>query len=297
MDCQGVGSPKKPTTLVDDLSQTSQDLAMDNSKPSEVATLEPFLPEPKFQRFNKRKPKYRPDPTLIHFDSLFGLDNWSRYLVLKTSEKISSAKLENILLSHCPTREMSFRLIKPNEWLIEATTKNQSEIFQTLNEIEGIEISIQKHDKLNSIQGTVVLPIIEDESEAPSKNLLLNSLQKRYDNVQDIEVFELPNRRNPDRALRIAKIKFEGHTLPQKIKIQGQNREVRPFIPKPLQCKSCSKFGHSATKCRGIPVCAFCSSTDHPTKWNCGSPKCSNCGLEHHARSKECTFYMYNTKL
>ena len=279
---------------VDDSSMI-RNLAMDPPSSgigSKIVTLEPFQ-----KNVNRRKTKYRPDPTLIHFDSLFGLDNWSRFLVLKTSKKISSTKLENILLSHCPTKEMSFRPLKPNEWLIEVTTQNQSEIFQSLNEIEGIDISIRKHDTLNSIQGTVVLPTIEDEDEFPNKYLLLDSLQKRYDNVQDIELYELPNKKYPNRSLRIARIKFEGQSLPQKIKIQGQNREVRPYIPKPLQCKSCSKFGHSENKCQSIRVCAFCSSADHPTTWNCGTPKCVNCGLEHHARAKECTFYMYNTEL
>ena len=114
--------------------------------------------------------------------------------------------------------------------------------------------------------------------------------------MQDIELYELPNKKYPNRSLRIARIKFEGQSLPQKIKIQGQNREVRPYIPKPLQCKSCSKFGHSESKCQSTPVCAFCSSLTHTTTWNCGTPKCANCGLEHHARSKECTFYMYNTE-
>ena len=115
--------------------------------------------------------------------------------------------------------------------------------------------------------------------------------------MEDIEVYEIQNRKNPNRSLQIAKIKFTGQSLPQKIKIQGQNREVRPYVPKPLQCKSCSKFGHGESKCRSVPICAFCSSSEHPTTWNCGTPKCVNCGLGHHAKSKECTFYMYNTEL
>ena len=172
-----------------------------NGNGSNIITMEPFQ-----KTFSRRKIKYRPDLTLIHFDSLFGIDNWSRYLILKTNKKITTAMLENILLSHFPTKEMSFRLIRPNEWLIEATTKNQSEVFQSLNELEGIEVSVQKHDKLNSIQGTVILPKIEDEDVIPNKYLLLDSLRKRYDNVQDIDLYELPNKKHPDRNLQIARI-------------------------------------------------------------------------------------------
>ena len=254
-------------------------------------TLEPY----EF-KFPKKKKSFRPNPMLQHFESLFGIDNWSRYLVLKTSNKITSAKLENILLSHYSSKEMSFRLIKPNEWLIHTTTKAQSEIYQSLNEIEGIDVSVKKHDTLNSIQGTIILPNIDDEHDLPNKDLLLDSLKKRYSNVQDLEIYEIPSRNN-SRTLRIGKIKFEGQVLPDKIKIQGQSCELRPFIPKPLQCKMCSKFGHTDKKCRGNPVCAYCSSEDHLTKWNCGTPKCINCGLEHHARSKQCAFFTYNTEL
>ena len=257
---------------------------------SKIATLQPY------EKVSFKRNKFRSNPLLIHFDSLFGLGNWSRFLVMKTSKKISAAKLENILLSKCPTKEMSFRTIRPNEWLIETTTQSQSEAFLSLNEMEGIEVSVKRHDTLNSIQGTVILPDVDDD-EVPSKLILMDSLNKRYNNVQDIEIYEIPNRKYPGNPLKIAKIKFEGQTLPQKIKILGQSREVRPFVPKPLQCKSCSKFGHTESKCRGIAVCAFCSSIDHPTKWNCGLPKCINCGLEHHARSKDCTFYIYNTEL
>ena len=291
----GVGPPKAPyvgLSVADSGENMNMVLNAPQEKGSSIKTLEPFQ-----KTFHKRKSKYRPDPTLIHFDSLFGIDNWSRYLILKTSKKITSTKLENILLSVCPTREMSFRLIRPNEWLVEATTKNQSEMFQSLSNMEDIEVTVKKHDTLNSIQGTVILPDIEDEHKPPEKYMLLDSLKKRYDNVEDVEIYEIPNKKSPGRTLHLARIKFEGQSLPQKIKIQGQNREVRPYVPKPLQCKTCSKFGHSTNKCRSTPVCAFCSSLNHSTEWNCGTPKCVNCGLGHHARSKECTFYIYNTEL
>ena len=84
---------------------------------------------------------------------------------------------------------MSFRLVRPNEWLIETTSKNQSEMFQSLSNMEDIEVTIKKHDTLNSIQGTVILPSIEDENELPNKSILLDSLEKRYNNVEDVEIY------------------------------------------------------------------------------------------------------------
>ena len=279
-----------PPPLINDLGSEKE---MDIEAPSNIVTMEPFRKDK--NRF--RKVRYQPDPTLIHFDHIFGTDNWSRFLVLKTKSPISAAKLENILLSTHASRDMSFRPTKLNEWLIKTTTKAQSEKYQSLDKINGIEVSIEKHDKLNSIQGTVVLPQFLDSNDIPDKFLILESLKKRYSNVQDIEIYEIRPRKNPEKRLRIARIKFEGQDLPKDIRIEGQKREIRPYVPKPLQCKLCCKYGHSDKLCRNTEICAVCGSSDHQTRWNCGNPKCTNCGQNHHARSKECIFYIYNTEL
>ena len=255
--------------------------------------MEPFRKE----QSRPKRSRYRLDPTLVHFDHLFGAENWSRFLVLKTGSPITAAKLEHILLTTHASRDMSFRPIRANEWLIETTTKAQSEKYQSLSQINGVEVTVTKHDQLNSIQGTVVLPQMLNEDGIPERLTLLESLQKRYPNVQDIEIYEIKQRKDPTKKLRIAKIKFEGQDLPQDIKIEGQKREIRPFVPKPLQCRRCSKYGHTDKRCLNSEICAYCGSSEHQTKWNCGTAQCSNCGQNHHARSKECIFYIYNTEL
>ena len=189
---------------------------------------------------------------------------------------------------------MSLRQIDEHKWLVETTNKRQSEIYQEISALENVKVEVEKHDKLNSIYGTVVLP---HEQNSTDKELLLDSLKKRYSNVEGLEIYQIPQRGNPNNTLKIAKIKFEGQNLPADIRIMGQRREVRPHVPKPLQCKKCCKFGHSVNNCRNDPVCAFCGSLEHPTRWNCGESKCINCGQQHHARSKECVFYIYNTEL
>ena len=284
--------PSKPTSVDD-----PNGMALDPEngtipqERSEIVTLAPF------EQRNKKRRNFKVDPTLIHFNHIFGANNWSRFLVLKTERRISPLVLENKLLSLCPTREMCFRPQKTNEWLIEATTKAQSDIFLKIEEIQGIKVSVKSHDMLNYIQGTVVLPQIDEDEEIPDKTILLDSLKLRYDNINNIEVFEIPNRKDHKKPIRIAKIKFIGQDLPQKIKILGQNREVRPYVPKPLQCKLCCKFGHTHKVCQNKEICIVCGSEEHTTNWKCPDMNCSNCGQLHHARSKECPFYMYNTEL
>ena len=286
---QGAKTGVNSDQIVDD-SGLERDPATDAST-SKIATLKPFNPQ------RPKKTKYRPDPTLIHFETLFGNESWSRYLIFKTETEITAAKLENILLTKCPTKEMSFRSTGNKEWLVETTTKIQSETYQSLDNMNGIKVSVQRHDKLNSIEGTVILPPNNDSDGLPEETLLLNSLKLRYPNVESLKVYEIPSKKQAGGKLRIARIKFEGHVLPSNIKIEGQKRELLPYLPKPLQCRNCSKYGHTHSKCRNPSKCAFCGSEDHKTTWNCGTPKCINCKQNHHARSKTCPFYIYNTEL
>ncbi|GFX64861.1 uncharacterized protein TNCV_1095051 [Trichonephila clavipes] len=46
---------------------------------------------------------------------------------------------------------------------------------------------------------------------------------------------------------------------------------VRPYIPNPLRCFQCQRFGHSKPTCRGKPTCARCGAVGHDSgriTWN-----------------------------
>ena len=213
------------------------------------------------------------------------------------SGSFSAAELECTLLTIHATRELKFKPLTSFQWLIEATTIQQSEKYLTIKKIGKAEVKVEKHETLNSIQGTVVLAPSYNEEGLPNHNLLLMSLQARGYDCRKVDLYEISSKHTPSQKLRIANITFEGNNLPQHIIIEGVRKEVRPYIPKPFQCKQCSQFGHTHKKCSNNEVCAFCGSTEHKTRWNCGTPKCANCNGPHHARSKDCTFYQYNTEL
>jgi len=72
--------------------------------------------------------------------------------------------------------------------------------------------------------------------------------------------------------------------------------EVRPFVPEPLQCYKCQKYGHHQSRCVLKEVCPICAQK-HATE-NCLSklkqgekftPKCANCGDRHHDWDPSCS--------
>ena len=84
-------------------------------------------------------------------------------------------------------------------------------------------------------------------------------------------------------------LEFGLPTLPSQIRIPGVgNRDVEQFIPKPLRCYKCQKYGHISRFCSGARRCAKCGD-DHDTN-DCDrqEKKCSSCGGNHWTGSMHC---------
>lgn len=85
-------------------------------------------------------------------------------------------------------------------------------------------------------------------------------------------------------------LQFNEEVLPVRVKVGYLSYQVRPYIPPPLRCFKCQRFGHVAAVCRGKQRCGKCGEEGHEYgKCNEGTKiKCCNCGGEHSAAYKGC---------
>ncbi|GFX74395.1 uncharacterized protein TNCV_3453431 [Trichonephila clavipes] len=81
---------------------------------------------------------------------------------------------------------------------------------------------------------------------------------------------------------------FNNPKLPTTIKAGYLNCKIRPYIPNPLRCFKCQRFGHSQTSCRGQLTCSRCASVGHSSTDCTLEPKCFNCSQSHSSDSKLC---------
>ncbi|GBN55096.1 hypothetical protein AVEN_18045-1 [Araneus ventricosus] len=63
---------------------------------------------------------------------------------------------------------------------------------------------------------------------------------------------------------------------------------VRTYIPNPLRCFKCQRFGHSKTSCRGTLTCGRCAEVGHESTDCTRTEKCVNCKGEHTSFSRNC---------
>ena len=85
-------------------------------------------------------------------------------------------------------------------------------------------------------------------------------------------------------------LNFNNPKQPTEIKIGYLITKVETYIPNPLRCHYCQKFGHQKEKCTRPPTCKNCGETGHHI--DCQKPpKCANCKQNHSADSKECKLW------
>ncbi|XP_061164965.1 uncharacterized protein LOC133173917 [Saccostrea echinata] len=84
---------------------------------------------------------------------------------------------------------------------------------------------------------------------------------------------------------------FAMPTLPTNIKVGLYQMKIEIFVPNPLRCFKCQRFGHGQMNCKCSETCFRCGEEGQDGKTCQNDPKCKNCKGEHMASSKQCPLW------
>ena len=91
---------------------------------------------------------------------------------------------------------------------------------------------------------------------------------------------------------------FDSPVIPEEIKVGYLNLKTELYIPNPLRCTMCQRFGHGKKRCaemKELPKCGLCAEILAPPDnihQQCKNPpKCVNCGENHGSFSRECSIF------
>ena len=80
---------------------------------------------------------------------------------------------------------------------------------------------------------------------------------------------------------------FNTPELPKEITVGYLKVKVALFVPNPMRCFNCNKFGHRSQRCKVTAKCPGCGKDKHEGR--CEGPKlCSNCNGPHASSAKDC---------
>ena len=104
--------------------------------------------------------------------------------------------------------------------------------------------------------------------------------------IRRLTTFRDGQRRDTDLLV----LTFNTTSLPETLNIGWLRKDVRVFIPNPLRCYNCQRFGHGSSTCKYSARCFRCGQAPHGQGVQCtGTPICLSCdSSEHLVSSSQC---------
>ena len=217
------------------------------------------------------------------------MPGWPKYLMAKSQNentpltKLSPFTLAKGINEITKSRIANVTVLNNNYLLLEANTKEQSDLLVDAKQICNIPVSISPHSSLNFKIGVIKCK----ELDACTNDEIIAELHEQY----VIKCRRITIQRNGETInTNTYVLTFNKLQLPEIVRIGYLQVRVEQYLPSPLRCTNCQKFGHHATKCRNPQYsCWRCSKHHEPEQCNSEDPTvCINCQGSHPSSSKKC---------
>ena len=199
------------------------------------------------KRNRKRNGKQKGNPnTQNHptFEDLFGINSnsWTRFFILN-----GTGDLVNLDIYEELNKKLKddFDCIRRRDGsvMIDAKTRRNAIEVEKLQKIQNKDVNTARDLRLNSIRGTILVPLREFKNEENLAERIQGHLQQQNIPVSNVTIFKKNLRMG--NTLTCASITFESRSISASVRVGFEKVKVKEDIPKPRQCHTCWKFGHA----------------------------------------------------
>ncbi|GFT73773.1 uncharacterized protein TNCV_1327741 [Trichonephila clavipes] len=206
-----------------------------------------------------------------------------RFFILKTPATFTN--VSPFLIEKATTGSIgevkSIRKMRSGDLFLEVSSSNQVTALIKLQKLAHLDLTVAPHSNLNFSRGVI--------SPADFLNVSTEEIKKNMKAQKVCDVRRITIRRD-GQVLNTKHLilTFSTPDLPQTVKMAYIRCPVRPYIPNPLRCFQCQRYGHSKNVCRGQPTCPRCGESGHDSADCKKKEQCLNCKGEHPAYSRSC---------
>ncbi|XP_055944700.1 uncharacterized protein LOC129975635 [Argiope bruennichi] len=205
--------------------------------------------------FSGRKVYYTPNNSQ-YFDKFF--------IIKRTSDKQEtfspvSPFLVQKAIAATLGEVLSIRKMRSGDLLVEISTKKQAQQIMKLKALAHIPVSVNPHTSLNFSKGVITCGELF--------NVSIEEITSEMKPQGVTHVRQITIRRNGQLlSTKHYILTFHSPNLPESIYSGYIKLPVRQYIPNPLRCFQCQRFGHSKVNCHGTLTCARCAEKGHDSQ-------------------------------
>ena len=217
---------------------------------------------------------------------------WPRFLTMRSKGGIPITKTNPFAigkaLKEATGKKITAKKLQ-TELLLEAADAKQAQQLRSIRKVGLLEVVVEPHRTLNTSRG-----VIRDEALSNmSEGELVDSL--RGEGVTGVRFFTGDRNGHPFRHPTVV-LTFNSPTPPKQIWAGFYWVKVRDYIPNPLRCFKCQKYGHTEARCRQQVACFRCGG-EHAGEGCKEPPKCVNCSGSHPSSSKQCGMFKHEQEI
>ena len=210
------------------------------------------------------------------------------YLVVKPCDDGVSFRRMNVfwpqkqISAICGTANVEIEAPANGTLILQTHSRAHTKALLKTTTFCGKQVTVSLHQSRNSCRGTVFAPELRHMTE---EEILSDLRGDGVTHIRRITTFREGQRRDTNLLV----LTFDSTSLPDKINIGWLRKDVRVFIPNPLRCFKCHRFGHGSSTCRQSARCQRCGEAPHDGS-ECSSQKlCLSCGSsDHMVSSSQC---------
>lgn len=219
-----------------------------------------------------------------------------KYLIMKrvgcddSLSNVSPFLIKKVLDGTCGGELEMCKKLRNGTIMIKTKNYSQaSKLIQLCSLNQEIKVEITEHKSLNSSRGVIYA---RDLFGTPEEEILNELRCKQVIKVEKI----MKKTDNELKETGLIILTFNTSSPPTTIQVGYENARVNPYIPLPLKCKKCLRFGHHINNCNNAQLCTTCSKEQHTDPEEneiCSlAASCINC-IEH---KKDTTNHSPNNK-
>ena len=217
-------------------------------------------------------------------------NDWPRFIMIQSSDeerplvKLSPFAIHKGIQGIAGTVKEVKRL-RSGDILVTCLKKAQADNLLRATTLANVGIKASPHRSLNSSKGVIRARELRYTDEDEIKQELR---PQGVVNVRRMEIKKEGQVIKTDTYI----LTFNRPEPPKNLIVGYLNIKVDLFIPNPLRCFKCQKFGHGKDRCKNEVACFRCGQKGHDNTACQNDPKCINCQGEHMAISKNCPVWI-----